>query len=211
MLDLIRRKINWKLDYISIGGGYFGRIPKELSAQFRTPIPSFQDYGQTVGEKMWQAYQDCPKEDRPALIVEPGSALVADAMTYVARVVSLKKIRGRDIAVLTGSLHNINPNAKGVNRPIEIIRASDGDEGRQTGRWDLTGYTCIEDDVMYRGLKEELQVGDYIVFKNVGSYSIVFKPPFILPNVPVIGLEDGSWQTVKRAETPEDIFCTFCF
>lgn len=209
MLDLIRRKIDWKLEYVSIGGGYFGNIPKEFSTQFHMPIPSFEDYGQTVGEKMRQAYKDCPEEDRPTLIIEPGSALAADAMAYVVRVASLKKIRGRDIAVLTGSLYNINPNAKGVNRPIEIIRAPDGDGDRQTGSWDLTGYTCIEDDVMYRGLEKELRVGDYIVFKNTGSYSVVFKPPFILPNVPIIGLEDGSWQTVKRAETPEDIFCTF--
>ena len=211
MLGLIQRKIDWKLDYISIGGGYFGSIPKEFSSQFHTPIPSFEDYGKTVGEKLRQAYKDCPEEDRPTLIIEPGSALVADAMAYVARIVSLKKIRGRDIAVLTGSSYNINPNAKGVNRPIEIVHASDGNGDRQTGNWDLTGYTCIEDDVMYRGLKEELQAGDYIVFKNIGSYSVVFKPPFILPNVPIIGLEDGGWQAVKRAETPEDIFCTFCF
>lgn len=210
ILALIRRKIDWKLDYISIGGGYFGNIPKEFSTQFHTPIPLFKDYGQTVGERMWHAYKNCSEADRPTLIIEPGSALVADAMAYVARVVSLKKIRGRDIAVLTGSLYNINPNAKGVNRPIEIIRASDGHEGRQVGSWDLTGYTCIEDDVMYHGLKEELQVGDYVVFKNIGSYSVVFKPPFILPNVPIIGLEGGSWQIVKRAETAEDIFGTFC-
>ncbi len=211
MLDLIQKKVGWKIDYISLGGGFFGRINEDFAREFKVPIPTFEDYGKAIGERLRQAYGDHRKDDMPMLLIEPGSALVADTMCYVTRVVSLKRIRGRDIAILTGSLFNINPNAKGINRPVEILRNADMRVDEQEGNWDLTGYTCIESDVMYQGLKEKLQVGDYVVFKNVGSYSIVFKPPFILPNVPVIGIngDNETYSIVKRAETAEKIFCDF--
>jgi len=211
MIELIQEKVTWKLDYVSMGGGYFSRMPEKFAKEFAFPVATFEDYAKVIGEGFSKAYTDYDEDEKPMLLLEPGSALVADTMVYVTRVVSLKHIRKRDIAVLTGSLYNINPNAKGVNRPIEIYSDTDDTREYETGNWDLVGYTCIENDVMYHGLRESLKVGDYIVFENIGSYSIVFKPPFILPNVPVIewDSEAEGHAVIKRAETVEDVFHTF--
>ena len=77
----------------------------------------------------------------------------------------------------------------------------------------MGGYTCIENDYLYKNYCGSLAVGDFIVFDDVGSYSIVMKPPFILPNVAIIEpLGDGcTWRTIKRAETFEDIFSSYLF
>ena len=48
-----------------------------------------------------------------------------------------------------------------------------------------------------------------IVFENCGSYSLVMKPPFILPNFPVLDISEGEVELIKRAETFEDIFHTY--
>jgi diaminopimelate decarboxylase len=54
-------------------------------------------------------------------------------------------------------------------------------------------------------------VGDLVVFENVGSYSVVLKPPFILPNFPIVELRGGQTRVVKRKETFDDLFCTYVF
>jgi diaminopimelate decarboxylase len=49
------------------------------------------------------------------------------------------------------------------------------------------------------------------VFDNVGAYTIVLKPPFIRPNVPVLSFESrkGTFEVIKRKEELEDVFATF--
>ena len=74
---------------------------------------------------------------------------------------------------------------------------------------DISGYTCMENDYLYRNFSGTLHVGDYMVFDNVGSYSVVSKPPFILPNVPIISLVKGEMEILKEAETFEYIFQTY--
>ena len=77
---------------------------------------------------------------------------------------------------------------------------------------DLTGYTCLEQDVFYSGYSGYLSIGDHVVFHNVGGYSNVLKPPFIRPNCAMISARpDGSMKLIKRRETPEDIFGTYVF
>jgi Pyridoxal-dependent decarboxylase, C-terminal sheet domain. len=85
-------------------------------------------------------------------------------------------------------------------------------EHRAYNDLDFAGFTCIESDYLYRGYSGPLTVGDYVIFSNVGSYSIVFKPPFILPNFAIVEVhESGSVETIKRAETYDDLFQTYTF
>ena len=59
-------------------------------------------------------------DQQPDLLIEPGSALVGDAMKFVAPVVSIKDIRGKAIATLLGSVYNINPTLNKKNPPITV-------------------------------------------------------------------------------------------
>ena len=73
----------------------------------------------------------------------------------------------------------------------------------------MAGYTCIESDYLYKGYKGNLAKGDFVVFHNVGSYSLVMKPPFILPDVPCLEMNDGTIMQVKRKQSVESIFEDF--
>ena len=73
----------------------------------------------------------------------------------------------------------------------------------------MGGYTCIETDYLYRGYQGKLAVGDFVVFHNVGSYSLVMKPPFILPDGPVLELINGKIVPAKRKQSEESIFGDF--
>jgi len=153
--------------------------------------------------------------EKPKLLLEPGTALVADTMKFVVKVIDIKAIRNKIIATVSGSKYNVIPtSADGINLPITIYQKPENDRYyEEYDSIDIAGYTCMENDYLYRGYKGSLKRGDYIVFDNVGSYSIVLKPPFILPNCPVIEYnpKKKSYEIIKRKEENEDVFRTFNF
>ena len=103
----------------------------------------------------------------------------------------------------------INDSDKYVNPPIEIINT--GEEQKQYTNLDFVGFTCIESDVIYRNFTGPLSVEDTIVISNCGSYSIVMKPPFILPNFPILETYGENVEVIKNKESFDNIFETYNF
>jgi len=197
------------IKFVSLGGGLYGDMPDDMRKQFPIHIPTFDEYAE-VASKVFAKYFDKTGLNKPTLIIEPGTALVANAVKYVTKVESIKTIREKTIATLYGSSYNINPTANRKNVPINIF--SINRENKHYENVDFAGYTCIESDYLYRNYTGNLEIGDFIVFNEVGSYSIVMKPPFIMPNVAIIepdNEEFSSFGIVKRRETFEDIFHTY--
>lgn len=213
MLKLVQQYFYEPPAFISLGGGLFGKMGESLKAQFDVRIPSYEEYAEVVATKFRDFYKHTnPKQ--PKLIIEPGSALVGDAMKFAAKVINIKNIRGKNIATLAGSIYNINPTLNKKNPPITVYH-NDNNPNKQQMYTDLDfgGYTCIESDYLFRGFNGNLAVGDYIVFDNVGSYSVVLKPPFILPNFPIVEYDNktNSLELIKHRESFEDLFKTFEF
>lgn len=75
----------------------------------------------------------------------------------------------------------------------------------------FVGYTCLEQDVLYKDYTGNIAIGDYILFGNVGGYSLVDKPPFIMPDCPMIAIKNSNIRLIKREETFDDIFNVFTF
>lgn len=190
-------------DYIDLGGGLFGRMAESLKKQFPCKIPTYQEYAKAVAQPFAEYFSG---KDKPFLLLEPGSALVGDCMHFFSKVVNIKNVRGKVIATLLGSVYNINPTLNGKNPPIYIYPM--GKKQKEYHDLDFGGFTCIESDYLYRHFDGVLAVGDMVEFGNVGSYSLVLKPPFILPNFPVI---DQEGTVIKQAECFEDLFHTFKF
>lgn len=213
ILNLVKDKFNEPLKFISVGGGLFGKMEDSLKAQFSYKIPSYEEYAEVIATKFKEFYQDFKEEDKPTLLIEPGSALAGDAMKFVAKVMNIKDVRGKKIATVAGSIYNINPTLNTKNPPIEIYYDEKSSSHRHRyNDLDFGGYTCIESDYLYKGFSGNLSVGDYVVFSNVGSYSIVLKPPFILPNFAVVDyMENNRIELVKEAELFDDLFKTFKF
>ena len=194
--------------HVDLGGGLFGKMKNSLKAQIGMHIPTYKEYAQEAAATIAQHFGGC--EHQPQLFIEPGSALVGDAMRFAARVKSIKDIRGKKIATLMGSIYNINPTLNKKNPPLTVMH----DETLPTTEYadlDFAGFTCIESDYLYRGYNGPLSLGDFVVFENVGSYSVVLKPPFILPNFPILELREGRIDVIKRQETFDDLFHTYTF
>jgi diaminopimelate decarboxylase len=209
ILELAQKLFTVPPKYIDIGGGFFGKMRKCLKAQFSTPTVEYDAYASLIATKFKTAYQDYSDDEKPTLILEPGSAIVADTMYFVAKVIDVKKVRGRNIATSSGSKFNMGLLTSVINMPMDVYSSNKAQA--QYEEIDIVGFTCIENDCLYKGYSGWIGVGDYLVFSNVGSYSIVFKPQFIMPNVPVIEYSEtiGDYEIIKRQETMEDVFSTF--
>lgn len=209
VLELAQKLFTVPPKYIDIGGGFFGKMRESLKAQFRVPTVEYGEYASLIAAKFKVAYQDYSDDEKPILLLEPGSAIVADTMYFVAKVIDVKEVRGRSIATSSGSKFNMGLLTSAINMPIDVY--SDDSAKPQYEEIDIVGFTCIESDCLYKGYSGKMGVGDYLVFSNVGSYSIVFKPQFIMPNVPVIEYSEtiGAYEIIKRQETMEDVFSTF--
>ena len=199
-------KIGFVPERIDLGGGLFGKMGDSLKAQFDSYIPTYEEYAKEVACLFKEKFG---VKNPPMLLVEPGSALVGDCMKFYASVIDIKNVRGKAIAILSGSMYNINPTLNKKNPPITVYNL--GGERKEYKDLDFGGYTCIESDYLYRHFNGKLAVGDVVEFSNAGSYSVVLKPPFILPNFPIIDLAGGKVEAIKKGETFEDLFHTFSF
>ena len=202
---LVKTKYGLKPERLDIGGGIYGNMPDSLRSQLGIGAVTFDDYASRAAKLFAEHFKDNP--EGPWLLIEPGTAVAGDSMRFVCRVETIKEVRGKAIATVLGSQKNIS--MSGINPPMEVIPG--GKEQKEYSNLDIVGFTCIEGDVLQKNYCGPLAVGDYIVISNCGSYSLVMKPPFILPNFPVLNINCGEVEVIKRAETFDDLFQSFSF
>ncbi len=129
-------------------------------------------------------------------------------MDFIAHVQNIKNIRGETFIALNCSMDNVGAMCKIKDLPLDVIHNGGCSVLIRGGK--LVGYTCLEYDVVRENYNGELAVGDTVVFGNVGGYTNVSKPPFILWNVPIVAIHpDGTTQVIKRQENIEDILGTY--
>jgi diaminopimelate decarboxylase len=172
------------------------------------PPATFKDYGRVVGQVLSKAFPD--SATAPTLFLEPGTALVADVMTFYTQVVSTKSVRDRHFATVSGSIFDISPNAKTKSLPVTPILDPKMPRG-VVRDFVIAGFTCIEGDVLTDSLIAPLRAGDVLAYGNVGSYSIVMRPSFILPSNPILMVRENEegFDVIKARQSNEAVFDLF--
>ena len=165
------KKYGLRLDYLDVGGGYFGIFPNK---------PTYQDYCDGFHRVL-----NAHGMDNLRIIVEPGNALVASCFSFVSEVIDTKQVENTLwFATTDGSRNDIDPFFKKSNYLSEILY-KDGDRDVAVKQI-VTGCTCLEYDRMFscEG-KPLLKVGDRILYHNVGAYTMCLSPLFIryIPNI----------------------------
>jgi diaminopimelate decarboxylase len=183
-------------EYLDIGGGFCGSMPESLAKQMAFPPPSPDAYAAAIVPAMIRRWP----RGGPQLIVEPGMALAADAMRFAARVGATKTIAGVRHAIVTASVYALKPTLHRMDMPFHVVRA-DG-TSPSDGPTVVSGWTCMEDDVVSRGCPLRLERGDWLVFDNCGAYTFVLNPRFIRGTPAVLVREpDGRWAASRPADT----------
>ena len=206
MLALADRLFDSLPEYLDFGSGMFGSMAPELAEQF-SEVPSYEDYAQVTASLLADHYRDgCG----PVLFTEPGTTLINRFIDCISEVRSIKTIDRHYFAVLDASEHNLGETCLLKNLPIQVV--SGGGEQREYEQLPLTGYTCLEQDVLYPSYSGRLAKGDYVIFGNTGGYSNVLKPPFIRPNCAMVARKtDGSYVLIKKSESYHDLLGTYVF
>lgn len=187
------KKYDLRLDYLDVGGGYFGIFPNK---------PTFVDYAEAFYRPLSQAGLDGLR-----IIVEPGNALTASAFSFLSEVIDVKRVDSSTRIVTTdGSRNDIDPFFKKTDYLKELLLA-DTDRPNEPLQI-VTGCTCLEYDRLFT-LKDSprLEVGDRILYNNVGAYTMTLTPQFIrlLPRVYAVN-ESGNCRLVRRESSASDIF-----
>lgn len=206
LVDLAERHFPESVEYINIGGGFFGYVPPA----FRwCPMPTFDDYAQAVcGVLLGSGWF---KHRQPTLVIEPGVALAANAMSLFTQVAAIKIIRDKTFVIVDGSAFHTKPTFHNINPPFEIFRAeSNADRTPQT--FDIVGSTCMEKDILLSEVCAPLpQVGDFLRIDNVGAYTLVMSPAFINPLPAALTMQDEKIVCLRKRQSTCDVFALCAF
>lgn len=208
ILEAADRYIDGVPEFIDLGSGMFAEMEGYLKDQFTINVPTYEEYAEVVAGTMAKYYANSDK--KPLLVTEPGTTVVSRYMSLITTITGVKEISGRNIAVCDSDIHEAGETAMMMKVPYTHFRVGEGNASKTP--IDITGFTCLEQDTLFNEFPEEVKVGDVIEFRNVGGYSVVYKPPFIQPCCAMVAIkEDGKIEEIKRKETYEDIFQTYKF
>jgi diaminopimelate decarboxylase len=192
------------VEYINIGGGIFGHIPPSMRW---AKTPSFNDYAKAVCKVLKN--NKWVRRQKPCLMLEPGIAMVANALSFITKVISIKDIRSKVFVTVDGSAYNVKPTFHKINQPYQIIKKKGS---AQHCTFSIVGSTCMEKDYLLTEITDVLpDVGDFIKIDNVGAYTVVITPPFINP-APAIVVEKGNaFRSIRSRQTLSDMFKNYAF
>lgn len=167
--DIIH-KYGLELDYLDVGGGFFGIFPNK---------PTYVQYADAF-------YRILKKNslDHLCIIVEPGNALVASSFSFLSEVIDVKQVE-QDLWFITtdGSRNDVDPFFRKTSYLDEEFYSK---ETEPVKKQIISGCTCLEYDRLLSLIdKPLLSVGDRILYRNVGAYTMCLTPLFIrfFPNI----------------------------
>lgn len=162
----ITQTYNLTLDYIDIGGGFFGGLESK---------PQFPEYFNMVAEILGTHFD----AESTMLVVEPGMALIGATIDYVSTVLDVKRTTRNTFIITDGSRIHIDPLMTKSSYYYDVER-QESSEAHVLERQIVSGFTCMEHDRLFEiDHEKELLVGDRIVYHKVGAYTMCLSPLFI--------------------------------
>jgi diaminopimelate decarboxylase len=139
------------------------------------------------------------------VLVEPGRALVADAVDLACTVTAVKRLPDRKRCVVLDAGTNLLPGTLFDWPHIE----APGETHPAAGRALVTGPLCTNVDVLHPAADlGAVSEGDAVVIRGVGAYQQSQSTQFGDLRPAVVVRDDGHWRLGSRRETVEDLVAT---
>jgi diaminopimelate decarboxylase len=144
----------------------------------------------------------------PNIMVEPGRALVANAVCTVYKVGSIKTVPSgmTFVAVDGGMSDNIRPALYGAK--YTVSRANQPRPGTQMRTVSVVGRHCESGDILAREIElpADLRHGDLLAFAATGAYGYSMASNYNRVGRPaVVGVRDGRSRLIFRREDAGDL------
>jgi len=180
---------------MDVGGG--------LPVFYGEKVPSLEDFSGAIREGFEPMVDEFGVEE---LVVESGRYLSAYAGSLITKVVNLKRERGKKLVFLDAGYH-VLLDAVLLDQAYPQYSFTEGEEEEI----ELFGKLCDSSDyfpISPASRLKGLEIGDYVVFENVGAYSLVFSLPFhCYPKPPVVmKTGDGEYRLIRKGEGLEELF-----
>lgn len=200
------------LKSINIGGGFWGRIDSEFAESLGLQsVPLFTDYGKVIGKELSGYFKNLNRSEWPILFIEPGSSVVADTMSFLSKIHTIKEVNNKKLLVTYAGRHLLVPTNKSILLPVELIQSNHDNRIRKFEECIVVGFTCIESDIIGKSYANfTVKDDDFVLIRNVGSYSVVMGSDFILPQPAIFSIKNGTLSLVRRSKKIQDVLNTFC-
>lgn len=197
-VDRVHNEFRYDVSEINLGGG-FGAV---YTDEERKPFSYFLD---PLMEMIFSFY-DKRGMKRPAVVIEPGRSIVAEAGITLYIIGSVKEIPGiRKYASVDGGMgDNIRPALYGsVYTGLLANRAEEEADDSYT----ICGKCCESGDILIKDLKmPEPKRGDVLAVFSTGAYGYSMASNYNMCLIPgVVFVNKGESRLVVRPQTYEDL------
>lgn len=146
------------------------------------------------------------------ITLEMGRFIATECGYYLTSVVDIKNNEEHNYCIVDGGIHQLNYYGQimGMKKPyMDII--SDVEATEELLKWNMCGSLCTVNDVILKDIElQQLHLGDCIVFKKCGAYSVTEGMAMFLsrelPQILFYSKDDGLKTVRKRIGT--DVFNT---
>ena len=199
-IAMIREKYGYAARELDLGGGY--GVPYVAS-------DGTVDIGARLGEVAASLRAQCERLGipAPALLMEPGRSIVADAGMTLYTAGSVKRITGYKNYVSVDGGMTDNPRFALYGSKYTCYAAEKMNE-ENTLRCDLVGRCCESGDVIQPDIRmpESIRRGDLVAVCTTGAYNYSMASNYNrIPRPPIVMLRGGESYVAVRRETPEDL------
>ena len=180
----INSKLGIEIKYLDVGGGF-------------PSIDNLDLYAEKTVKPLLSAFKD----KFPTLILEPGRAIVKNAVCLITTVLSTKTLQNGQRAVTVDAGINVLPTSFWSMQDVKALKGN-GSDLKDTI---IYGPLCLQTDIIANKPMPEFKPGDRMIIENTGAYNIPQSSSFIYPRPQIVMIEKNSAKLIRREETIEDI------
>ncbi len=196
----VKNTLGYEAKELDLGGGYGVRYTE------KDPVLNIEENIKQVAEYVKKLCKEL-NINEPAISMEPGRSIVADAGITLYKVGNVKRIEGyKNYVAIDGGMGD-NPRYALYESEYTVVAADKADE-ECNFTCDLVGRFCESGDIIQPSIKlpESVKRGDIIAVLTTGAYNYSMASNYNrIPKLPVIMVNGEEDYVVVKGETLEDI------
>ncbi len=196
----VKNTLGYEAKELDLGGGYGVRYTE------KDPVLNIEDNIKQVAEYVKKLCKEL-NINEPAISMEPGRSIVADAGITLYKVGNVKRIEGyKNYVAIDGGMGD-NPRYALYQSEYTVVAAEKGDE-ECNFTCDLVGRFCESGDIIQPSIRlpESIKRGDLIAVLTTGAYNYAMASNYNrIPKLPVIMINGDDDYIAVKGETLEDI------
>lgn len=196
----VKNTLGYEAKELDLGGGYGVRYTE------KDPVLNIEENIKQVAEYVKKLCKEL-NINEPAISMEPGRSIVADAGITLYKVGNVKRIEGyKNYVAIDGGMGD-NPRYALYESEYTVVAADKATE-ECNFTCDLVGRFCESGDIIQPSIKlpESVKRGDIIAVLTTGAYNYSMASNYNrIPKLPVIMVNGEEDYVAVKGETLEDI------